>query len=460
MPLSRLSFLLAATLAAAAAAIPAAAQPAPGPAFPGAAGWAAETQGGRGGAIVRVTNLNAAGPGSFRAAVETKGPRIVVFEVGGVIDLGRTTLSIEEPFLTIAGQTAPSPGITIIRGGIDIKTHDVIMRHMRIHTGADGQAQRSGWEADAVSTVGAHNVIVDHNTMIWAVDENLSASGPRFTGSTPEEWRRGTSRNITFSYNILAEGLAYASHPKGEHSKGSLIHDNASGILIYRNLYAHNHERNPLLKGGAQAAVVNNFIYNPGAMAIHYNLMALEWGSQPYQTGELSAVGNVLRGGPDTRGDIAFLAIGGAGDLRYHGRDNIAVDRMGKSVPMLGRYATGKARIVESPSPVVWPRALDVLPADEVETHVLAFAGARPWNRDHQEIRITFDVAEGRGEIIDDEREVGGFQKVAPTRAPFREAEWDLDTMEPKSGRYPGQKDGYIQQPTTARDRETRAAPR
>lgn len=432
------------------------AAPALSQAFPGAVGWAAQTAGGRGGAIVRVTNLNASGPGSFRAAIEKKGPRIVVFEVGGVIDLGRTTLAIEEPFITIAGQTAPSPGVTIIRGGIDIKTHDVIVRHLRIHTGVDGQAYRSGWEADAMSTVGARNVIVDHCTMIWGVDENLSASGPRFTGSTPEEWRRGTSHNITFSYNLLAEGLRYASHPKGEHSKGSLIHDNATGILIYRNLYASNQERNPLLKGGVHAAVVNNFIYNPGARAVHYNLQALEWGEQPYQLGELSAVGNVLRGGVDTREDMAFLMIGGAGDLRYHGRDNIAVDHSGRTLPQLGRYTTAPARIIEAARPVVWPQDLAVLPAREVEKHVLAFAGARPWDRDHQEIRITFDVAEGRGEIIDDEKEVGGFQKVAPTRAPFREADWDLGTMEPKSGRYPGQKEGYVQQPSTARDREMR----
>jgi hypothetical protein len=430
--------------------------PAAAQAFPGAVGWAAQTPGGRGGAIVRVTNLNASGPGSFRAAVERKGPRIVVFEVGGVIDLGRSTLSIDEPYLTIAGQTAPSPGITIVRGGIDIRTHDVVVRHIRIHTGVDGQPPRSGWEADALSTVGASNVIVDHCTMIWAVDENLSASGPRFTGRTVEEWRRGTSHNITFSYNLLAEGLRHASHPKGEHSKGSLIHDNATGILIYRNLYAHNQERSPLLKGGVHAAVVNNFIYNPGARAVHYNLMALEWGEQPYQLGELSAVGNVLRGGPDTRADMAFLAIGGAGDLRYYGRDNIAVDQEGKPLPTLGRYTTGPAKIVASDRPRVWPAGLEVLPAREVEAHVLAWAGARPWDRDHQEIRITFDVAEGRGEIIDDEKQVGGFQKVAPTRAPFREADWDLAVMEPKSGRYPGQKDGYIQQPATARDREMR----
>jgi hypothetical protein len=422
-------------------------------------GWA-RTEGGRGGAIVRVTNLNSDGPGSFKAAIERKGPRIIVFEVGGVIDMGLTTLTIDQPYLTIAGQTAPSPGVTLIRGGIDIKTHDVIIRHIRVRTGVSGQAQRSGWEADSISTVGAANVIIDHCTLTWALDENLSASGPRFTGKTVEEWRRGTSHAITFSYNILAEGIADASHPKGEHSKGSLIHDNATGILIYRNLYAHNYERNPLLKGGAQVALVNNLIFNPGAQAIHYNLMDLEWGTQPPQPGKLSAVGNVLRAGLSTRDDIAFLTIGGVGDLDYFGRDNIAVGRLGKPLPMFGRYATGSARIVEVAEPPVWPKGLDVLPAGQVETHILRHAGARPWDRDAHDIRVTFDVAEGRGKIISDEQEVGGYPKQAPTSAPFVEAEWNLETMEPKSGRYPGQRDDFIQQPTTARDVRMREEPK
>ena len=449
MSLFRLVFLLIL------AAIPAAAQAqAQAQAFPGAVGWAAQTPGGRGGTIIRVTNLRASGPGSFRAAVEAHGPRIVVFEVGGVIDLGLTTLTITEPFLTIAGQTAPSPGITIIRGGIDVRGHDVIIRHIRVRTGVSGQARRSGWEADALSTVGAYNVIVDHCTMTWALDENLSASGPRFEGRTVADWRRGASHDITFSYNLLAEGLANASHPKGEHSKGSLIHDNATDILIYRNIYAHNYERSPLLKGGVQAAVVNNLIFDPGAQAIHYNLMDLEWGDHPHQLGELSAVGNVLRGGFSTRDDIAFLTIGGVGDLRYHGRDNIAVDRQGRPLPMFGRYTTSTAHIIQSPRPVVWPQGLAVLPANQVETHVLRFGGARPWDRDAHDIRILFDVAEGRGHIIDDEAEVGGYPQIEPTRAPFVEAEWNLDTMEPRSGRYPGQRDDFIQQPTTARDAE------
>lgn len=433
---------------------------APGPvlaeAFPGAAGWAAQTPGGRGGAIMRVTNLNAAGPGSLRAALERRGPRIIVFEVGGVIDMGLTTLTIDEPFLTVAGQTAPSPGITLIRGGIDIRTHDVIVRHIRIRTGVSGRAPRSGWEADSLSTVGAWNVIVDHCTMTWALDENLSASGPRFEGAGVEEWRRGASHDITFSYNLLAEGLARASHPKGEHSKGSLIHDNSTNILIYRNIYAHNEERSPLLKGGVHAAVVNNLIFDPGAQAIHYNLMDLEWGDHPRQLGELSAVGNVLRGGFSTRPDIAFLTIGGVGDLRYHGRDNIAVDRQGRPLPMFGRYTTSPARIIQVARPVIWPAGLAVLPANQVETNLLRFAGARPWDRDAHDVRVIFDVAEGRGEIIDDERQVGGYPQVEPTRAPFIEAEWDLATMEPRSGRYPGQRDDFVQQPTTARDAEMR----
>jgi hypothetical protein len=190
---------------------------APPGAFPGAVGWARQTPGGRGGAILKVTNLDAEGPGSLKAALDTPGPRIIVFEVGGVLDLKRTSLDIKEPFVTIAGQTAPSPGITIVRGGIDVRTHDVVLRHLRVRTGADGQKKRSGWEADALSTVGAYNVVVDHCSFSWAIDENMSASGPRFKGETEAEWRKGTSHDITFSYNLAAEGLADSSHPKGEH---------------------------------------------------------------------------------------------------------------------------------------------------------------------------------------------------------------------------------------------------
>jgi len=162
-------------------------------AFPGAVGCGAHTQGGRGGKIIRVTTLAADGPGSFVEAIHAKGPRIVVFEVGGVIDLQQHELKITEPFLTIAGQTAPSPGITLVRTGIDLATHDVIMQHVRIRVGTAGAAKRAGWEPDAFSTINAWNVIVDHCSLTWAIDENLSASGPRFTGKTPDDWRKAVS---------------------------------------------------------------------------------------------------------------------------------------------------------------------------------------------------------------------------------------------------------------------------
>lgn len=403
------------------------------PAFPGALGWASQTPGGRGGQIIRVTNLNSEGPGSLREAIEADGPRIVVFEVGGVIDLGKKTLRVRNPFITIAGQTAPSPGVTLIKGGMDITTHDVIVQHLRIRPGSAGGEWMSGWDEDSIATVGAYNVIVDHCSLTWGTDENLSASGPRFTGSTPAEWRQGTSHDITFSNNLIGESLAYSTHSKGEHSKGSLIHDNVTGLLIVGNLYAHNYERSPLFKGGVHGIIANNLIYNPGPRAIHYNLAPEEWGTVPFEVGKMSVVGNVLRAGPSTPTDhLAFMMIGGAGDVEYYGHDNIAVDQVGEPLRMFGRYTTAPARIIEMRRPPVWWEGLAPIPAEQVQVSVLSQVGARPWDRDQRDVLLIAEVAEGRGEIIDHEREVGGYPAVAEaTRKPFNPDDWDLRFMTP-----------------------------
>ncbi|WP_231562338.1 pectate lyase family protein [Sphingomonas sp. 35-24ZXX] len=413
------------------------------------------TTGGAGGRIIRVTTLTKDGPGSLAEALATKGKRTIVFEVGGVIDLGRSTLEIKEPFLTIAGQTAPSPGITIVKGGIDVRTHDVVVSHIRVMTGADGQARMSGWEADSFSTVAARNIVVEHCSFLWGVDENMSASGPRFTGKTVAEWRAGTSHNIVFRDNLAAEGLATSSHPKGEHSKGSLIHDNATNITFYRNVWAHNVERSPLVKGGAQVSMINNLIYNPGHRAVHYNLMNLEWLGQDYVTGEITAIGNVMRGGNDTNEGLPFLMLGGDGDLAYFGKDNRAVDRHGNPLPQFGRYGETQAKLITADAPLADVSRYQVLASGDVETSLLQTAGARPWDRAPDDIRVLFFVAEGRGDIIDDESEVGGYPKFAPTTARFVEAEWNLDTMTPKNGRYPGQKGG-AQESLSTRDRQMR----
>jgi len=398
-------------------------------AFPGAQGWAAHTPGGRGGKILRVTSLDSAGAGSFRAAIETPGPRTIVFEVAGTIDLGRDDIEIKEPFVTVAGQTAPSPGVTLIRGGVDIRTHDVVIRHIRVRVG-DADQPRFSWETDAMGTVGqAYDVIVDHCSLEWALDENLSASGKRFVGVTPDDWRSNVSHRVTFSNNIIAEGLANATHPKGEHSKGSLIHDNVADILIVGNLYAHNFERNPLFKGGVRGMVINNLIYDPGQRAVHYNLIAEEWGDHPYQTGSLALIGNVMRAGPSTVREIALFELGGSGDIALYAQDNIAVDKIGNPLPMTGRYTTSAAKIIEATAAPPLPEGVRLLSAVQVQDAVIDDAGARPWDRDHDDARIVADTIEGRGRIIDSQKEVNGYPQVKQTQQAFIAADWDLDTM-------------------------------
>lgn len=403
-------------------------------------GWAVGTMGGQGGRLERVTTLAANGPGSLRAALEAPGARTVVFEVGGVIDLGGRSLRLNQPFVTIAGQTAPPPGITLVKGGLDIATHDVIVQHIAIRPGAYGRARRSGPDHDALSTLGgAHHVIVDHCSFSWASDENLSASGPRFgpagTPDEPEAWRRATSHRITFSHNLLFEGLSDSVHPKGEHSKGSLVHDNASEVLMLGNVWISNRERNPLFKGGARGAVVNSLVFNPGRRALHYNLWAAEWQGRAFQVGRLALVGNVLRHGPDTEPDTPLFGLGGQGDLELHLHDNLAFRRDGTPAAPLGRYRGEGAQVLPWPAgtPPLPPR-LVALPAAELEATLPALVGARPWDRDAIDRRVLQAMAAGQGRIIDDESEVGGLPERPATRRAFDAAAWDLRTMTPRAG--------------------------
>jgi len=308
-----------------------------------------------------------------------------------------------------------------------------VVQHVRVRTGDVGKPKKSGWEVDAMSTEGeAHDVIIDHCTLTWATDENASMSSRRFIGATPDEWRVHASHRITFSNNIIAEGLAYATHSKIEHSKGSLIHDNATNILIVGNLYAHNYERNPLFKGGVEGVIVNNMIFDPGQRALHYNLMAEEWGDHPYQVGQMAAVGNVLRAGQSTPDQLAFLEIGGYGDLQYYGKDNVAVDRIGRALPMFGSYTNAPARIIQLDAPPFWPPGLTAMPADQVQRSVLRNVGARPWDRDVDDVLLIADVAEGRGVIINSQDDLHGYPQQTPTQHAFNPSDWNLDDMTPK----------------------------
>ncbi len=391
------------------------------------------TKGGNGGKIVRVTSLASDGPGTLRAALSETGPRTIVFEVAGAIDLGGNNIRIKNPDVTIAGQTAPSPGISLLRGGLIIASHDVIVQHIRIRPGDLGEAPRSGRDIDAITTISGYNIVVDHCSLSWSTDENLSASGPRFTGETPDEWRAGTSHDILFSNNISSEGLSDSTHAKGEHSKGSLIHDNVSNIVIYNNLYASNWERSPLFKGGVRGAVVNNFIYNPGQRAVHYNLQGLEWGDVPPETGQIDLVGNVMRAGPSTVKDLPLFLFAGEGDVSLYSAGNVTVDRWGTPGPSTGRYTVSDAGILKARSIHMDLTALPLRNANQIEAHVLAHAGARPWDRDKHDVRVLADSAEGRGGIIDSQSEVGGYPVIETARRPFDSSLWDLSTMTPAS---------------------------
>ncbi|WP_293408525.1 hypothetical protein [Piscinibacter sp.] len=399
-------------------------------------GWAAEARGGRGGRILRVTHLGASGPGSLREAVEFEGPRIVVFEVGGVIDMAGAPLAIRHPFLTIAGQTAPPPGITVVHAETSIDTHDVIVQHLAFRPGEWGRPKRAGGDQDGLSTLGgASRVIVDHCSFSWATDENLSASGPRFDGGErAEDWRRHTSHDITFSHNLIYEGLSHSVHQKGEHSKGSLIHDNASGILLFGNVYVSNRQRNALFKGGTRSAMVNNLVFNPGDRAIHYNLVGGEWKGRAHETGQLTLIGNVMRHGPDSEAGLPLVSIGGQGDVALFMADNLAFDRRGAPVPLLGDISGGRAHVLPAPSPDL-PAGLRALPAGSLEAELPARVGARPWNRDPLDRRVLDDMARGIGRIINDENQNPlGTPRREATRRAFRAEDWDLDRLSPRAG--------------------------
>ena len=397
--------------------------------FPGAQGYGATTPGGRGGKIIRVTTLEPSGPGSLLEAIRTKGPRIIVFEVGGVIDLKGATLKISEPDVTIAGQTAPAPGITLIKGSLGVSTHDVIIRHLAVRPGEAGHMKKSGWNADGITTVGASHVIFDHLSCTWATDENLSTSGDRFKGATPDEWRKNTSHDITISHCIIAEGLSQSTHAKGEHSKGTLIHDNASNISVIGNLYACNVERNPLAKGGAQAVIVNNWISNPARNAIHAGLVDSEWKGHEPQPVKLVIVGNLLEHGPDTLEYVSLLGYYDKTPKQVFMEDNLAFDKEGKPA----RLTRGEKFVLEEKR-LFWPEHLEALPADKVKEHVSKTAGARPWDRDAIDARIVEAALKGKGKILNSEQEVGGYPEAKPTSREFKEAEWNLETMEPVKG--------------------------
>lgn len=229
------------------------------PAFPGAEGYGKYAVGGRGGQVMRVTNLNDSGPGSFRAACEASGPRTVIFDVGGRINL-QSTISIDNPYITIAGQHSVGDGITLSMEGtpnqfvMRINTDEVIMRYITIRRSS---AKVSSQNSDCLYIQKGQNIVIDHCSMSWASDENLAIADYTTDSDTV-----GT-QNITIQYNLITN--AY-----GGNNKGTLVSDGPTRLTFFRNAWVSSKTRNPAISTPTNSAanydcyfeLANNIMYD------------------------------------------------------------------------------------------------------------------------------------------------------------------------------------------------------
>jgi pectate lyase len=363
------------------------------PAFPGAEGFGTTTPGGRGGRVLLVTTLDDSGRGSLRAALEASGPRIVVFRTAGTIELD-DEIEITHPYVTVAGQTAPGGGITVrstarnTSGTLDILTHDVVVRYLRLRSGP----HREEGESNPIAIdEGASNVVIDHCSISWGVNENLTSYDE--------------THDITFSWNIISEALRHSSHPEGEHSRGLFISGDGSGdVTAHHNLLAHNNRRNPEVNTVGTTDVVNNVVYNYGEVAAQV--------SDKREGMPLNFVGNYYKPGPDSdtsRFELDTYLETGSG-LELFVRGNIGPHRTSDSRSEASIVEPeGRQFLVEEPAPA--PPVTTTSAATAYE-EVLAGAGARFPYLDPVDRRVLDDVRRGSGRIIDDPAEVGGWPSL------------------------------------------------
>ena len=396
------------------------------PAFPGAEGFGMYSVGGRGGAVYEVNNLNDSGPGSLRAAVQASGPRTVVFRVSGTIAL-LSTLQINNPYITIAGQTAPGDGICLKDYPLIVAASNVIIRYIRVRLGDN----ITGNEWDTVNLLRGWNIILDHCSASWSVDETLSAG--------IVEDSINTMGNLTVQWCIISEGLNCSVHPKGCHGYGSLVRgDSNNGYTYHHNLYAHNVGRNPR-PGNYLANTIdpcglifdfrNNVIYNYGGSRAGNN--------DDGQNGVLSVtkmnfIGNYYKRGTNSTGNYAFKETTPTSRVYFSGNwhstggypaDPWTLVQFYNSTYVTWTPALIAAYKLSSPVPVE-PVTTDT--AVDAYSFVLADAGVTFPVRDTVDARVVNEVITGTGSIIDDEDEVGSWPVLASGTPP---ADTDHDGM-------------------------------
>ncbi len=403
------------------------------PAFPGAEGCGADTPGGRGGRVIFVTNLDDYNPkskasktiaGSLRAALNEEGPRTIVFRKSGVIDL-KTTLTISSPFVTIAGQTAPGDGICLKSFGTVVTTHDVVIRHLRFRPG-----DVASKELDALDVTGGKNVVLDHCSASWSVDETLSVTGEGCT-------------NVTVQWCIISESLNNSKHAKGEHGYGSLIRTDGD-ITFHHNLYAHHKTRCPRpgtygSERGIWLDFRNNVIY--------------DWVSAAGYTSDdkamLNYVGNVLKPRPPAAKTLWAFRVGGPATKMYVA-DNLVIGAATSDDPWaIIDHATADTRLAEP----LKLAAVRTVPAAELIDLMLPTVGASLPKRDEVDLRVIDNVKNGTGRIIDSQKDVGGWPIYTSGQPPEdRDADglpdvWErqhgLDPTNPADQRLDADGDGY-----------------
>lgn len=413
-------------------------------AFPAAEGYGRFAIGGRGGRVIEVTNLDDSGPGSLRAAVEAEGPRTVVFRVSGTISL-KSKLIIRNPYLTVAGQTAPGDGICV-RGYTFgcLGTHDVIMRHIRIRVGDE-----SGETMDGTGFASTDHAIYDHCSISWSIDEAVSSR---------------SAGNITLQRCIVAEALNIAHHRKYKPGTGHSFAGSISGNVgsFHHNLVAHCAGRNWSLAGGLTRG--GEFA---GRLDIRNNVV-FNWHNRTNDGGvkALNLVGNVYIPGPATR--VFHLLkpdVGSAADRqtyfvsgnRMEGKfdesgDNwrdavtLAVDKTKPHEPIEQIEAA-----VRLSAPFCEP-FVATHPASEVVDNVMNDVGANYAGHDAVDKRVLSDVRKrtttavgSRGVlpgIIDTQADVGGWPVLKSLPPPIDTDHDGLpDTWEVKHGLDPRRPD-------------------
>lgn len=402
-------------------------------AFPGAEGFGKFTTGGRGGQVIEVTNLNDRGSGSLRAAIETSGPRTIVFKVAGYITVN-STLTVNNGDLTIAGQTAPGDGITIRRSSdmdqpaLLFRTSNIIVRGIRVRAGRGRDREYSG---DAASLIYSNNMIFDHCSFSWSTDEVIDPSG---------------STDVTFQNCIFSEGLMYASHqystdPSSSgyynpHSMGMIIGAGANRITIFKSIFAHNNQRNPLVGGDAAAGsefeLVNNIYYNWGLFGTVF-----ENGSNV----RANLINNLYIPGPDSHQGRYSILISNRSQVYAMG--NINNYRTTSSAPewdAIGNAMQSTRKMSSSnqmSNPFDYPLRDESLMNDsDLLNLVTNIAGA--FVKDQVDLRVIGDIFNRTGSLIDDPSEVGGYPNLQSGNA-YTDSDLDgmADSWETRAGLNP-----------------------